>query len=302
MTRAAHAGVTFALAISLAACTVSDPGPELAATQQALDAIEQHALPGLKPLAQQERRSAMAARIATNEAVYSLGAGCFLVESGDLSGVHDCDLRPLDTLLEGPVNATQVVEAYRVLRDYQAALMRLANAATMAQARTASDGILAQFGKLATMLDPDSRAAANLAAAAPRVTGVLGLGLDQYRIAALSHAVRGADSAVREISGLALDWYLDRPGSPVALASDLRVANDRVFAARDAADPAAYTAAVAELEAQHAAYLAAWDASAARPFARYRTAHARLLNRLTDAAKPEDFTQPLQDLDAAFDN
>lgn len=73
MTRPAHAGVTFALAISLAACTVPDPRPELAATQQALDAIEQHALPGLRPLAQEERRSAMAARIATNEAVYSLG-------------------------------------------------------------------------------------------------------------------------------------------------------------------------------------------------------------------------------------
>lgn len=286
------AGKTMSAALVglLAGCTTPDLGPSVQDAQTLLDAAAKSTAKPLEAQARRELAQSEAALAETDGRIVSLSPGCLQRLNTDLAlSVDQCRVVEHAKPLAGAVNATQVLFAQTVMRDYFAALSELTLAKSPAEIRANANALGAAIQDVSKSRDSAglARLATKARARGPAVAAVLGFAAEQARAAAMRRTVRQADPVFEELVRGIQPILLDL-GDPIA---DRRAQVVDSFAdyetARQSNNPRAAVAAARALKDSMNAMHAAEATSAIRQLYLVRDLHASMLTSLTSPSLDE---------------
>jgi len=201
----------------MAACTAPDIGPSVADAQVLLEASAKATAAPLKAEAARELQAAEFAAAQRGERIIKLPSSCLQGNVDLANSVGTCRVIEEAKPVDGPVNATQVLLAQSVMRDYFAVLADLNDAKTPADIRKKTAAAFSAFDAFAQTRD--SATLARLAETArqrgPAVSAISGFAAEQARLAATRRMVRRADPVLDDLVRGIQPVFL-RLGDPVA--------------------------------------------------------------------------------------
>lgn len=290
---------TLTLATVLSACSTPDVTPAIGEAAKLLADMDKSVRPVLEPVADAELAAAETAAMRKGKQVLGFEGQCDPQAARDEGKViMDCRLVEIALPTNGPVNATQMLMALDVLKDYYAALGGLAASQSPAEARANAETLVAALGDLGDGRTPAFAALAEKKALIGQTTGFI---LEQARHAAIRKVVRRADPVIGELTKTAVAWFDRQPGNLPAALTAFNDARDRATDAAELRDLDRQRAANAELRAAYAALRKAEAQSPANQLLLLRKMHSDLVRRLAGPGSPEELLKTLEQVRAIAD-
>jgi len=183
------------------ACTAPDLGPSIKDAQTLLEASIATTEKPLQERAKLELVDAEAAMARTDNRIIALPTNCLRMNADLAVSVDECRIIDRATPLYGPVNATQVLLAQKVMLSYFAVLSDINSATSPADIRSKSTALIEAFDTFSKTQNGDAlaRLGANATRRGPALSAVAGFAAEQARIRAMRRIVTRADSVLEDL-------------------------------------------------------------------------------------------------------